>query len=210
MNKNEANMPKTRRIKPAHVLPGQVVDAARRLVEGDYEQEIALIKRRLPAEEGLFLDIGVGTGETLRLFEESSFVGLEIDARSIKKASAKASGRFVMAQAERLPFADGVFSAVVMCKIGHHLGDAELEKTVSESLRVLKRGGRVVFLDPEPPSSKRPFAHNLIAALEVGSCHRTLEETAAFFQGFEMLETERFRKKQFDFYVAVFKKRDLF
>ena len=206
MNKNEAKKQKTRAIKAAHILPGPVVDAARRFVEGDYEQEMALIKSRLPAEEGLFLDIGVGTGETLRLFERKSFVGLEIDERAIRKASARFSGRFVKGQAERLPFADSVFSAVLMCKIGHHLDAAALKSAASESHRVLKRGGRVVFLDPEPPSPERTFAHNFIAALEAGSCHRTLEETADLFPGFEISDAERFRKKRFDFYIAVFKK----
>ena len=52
---------------------------------------------------------------------------------------------FLLAAAEQLPFADASFDAVLGKQILHHL---DLDLAVAEIARVLRPGGRAVFLEP--------------------------------------------------------------
>ncbi len=205
----ENRKPKTRmrlRLNLARFIPGRLLVVIRNWVEGGYATEMSKMRNMLPDGNGLALDIGLGTGETLSLFSEGNFVGLEIDERSLRIAAGKRPGRYVIGDAATLPFKDAAFSAIVMCKIGHHLDDKKLSAVANEALRILKEDGRLIFLDPEPPSKNTSFAHNFIAAIEAGNYHRSFEESASFFCGFRSAGVERFRKRGFDFYVAMFEK----
>ena len=56
--------------------------------------------------------------------------------------------RFVDGSASKLPFGDASVDVVMSCLSFHEVRDTlEKEKSVAEALRVLKQGGRFVFLD---------------------------------------------------------------
>jgi SAM-dependent methyltransferase len=100
------------------------------------------------------LDVGCGTGNFTRaigrrLVEgDGLVVGLDLSAPMLRHAEVLRRGellntvRYVRGDAHRLPFADGVFDAV------HCAGSLQLmpdpQRALSELVRVLKPGGRLV------------------------------------------------------------------
>ncbi|OJU85208.1 MAG: hypothetical protein BGO11_10395 [Solirubrobacterales bacterium 70-9] len=114
---------------------------------------VAELRRELLAgARGAVLEIGAGTGlnlphypeglDRLVLVEPASRMGGHID---LDRAPAGVPARLERAPAEYLPFGDASFdtivSTLVLCTV------ADPERAVSEVARVLKPGGRLLFLE---------------------------------------------------------------
>jgi ubiquinone/menaquinone biosynthesis C-methylase UbiE len=100
------------------------------------------------------LDYGCGTGETtISLCTRGAHVvALDISNPRLNEAKSRVSGCprgectwFVQGSAQELPFADASFDLVLGKQILHHL---DLDTAISEVSRVLRPGGRAVFLEP--------------------------------------------------------------
>jgi SAM-dependent methyltransferase len=101
------------------------------------------------------LDYGCGDGHFSRILagRGARVLGIDISPRLIEQARASAmnSGcngntpEFVAGDAHHTPFPDAMFDYVVGNGALHHL---ELEKALTEIARVLKPGGKAVFLEP--------------------------------------------------------------
>ena len=96
------------------------------------------------------LEVGCGIGDYTRGIAAATagrIVSLDVAPGLVAHAQAQrpANVRFVAADVERLPFADGSFDAVVGNAVLHHL---RLDRTVPEMLRVLRPGGRLCFAEP--------------------------------------------------------------
>lgn len=102
-------------------------------------------------EESRVLEYGCGAGaDAFRLAQEgASVVGIDVSAAAIEGARASVPPRadinFVRMNAESLEFDDRSFDLVCGTGILHHL---DLEAAFSEIARVLKPGGRGVFVEP--------------------------------------------------------------
>jgi len=111
------------------------------------------------------LDIATGTGDLAIQFAEKTsaekIVGLDISEGMLSVARKKVLGKdisakieFVQADSEALPFEDNTFDAIT---VSFGIRNFEnLEKGLSEILRVLKKGGIFVILETSVPS-KFPF-----------------------------------------------------
>ena len=76
-------------------------------------------------------------------------VGVDLSANQIREAARRAGGPvYARASADRLPFADGAFDAVVACLVFEHI-DA-VDESIAEVARVLESGGRFVFFLNHP------------------------------------------------------------
>jgi len=124
--------------------------------DGFSEQLYAYVLRHVPSKNRpnvRILEVGCGTGIGLnflsRLEAEASFVGLDISAPAIEVANASLSraGRlqYVHGDAERLPFADQEFDAVINVESAHNYPD--FPRFMSEVVRVLKPGGYFSIAD---------------------------------------------------------------
>jgi len=107
------------------------------------------IDRLLPLQAGQrVLEVGCGQGHlTTRLAERGVDV-VGIDANP-KAAEVSGSDRVRFMHAEDLDFGDSEFDAIVSVHAIEHI--PPLEEAVSEMARVLKPGGRALFIYPAEP-----------------------------------------------------------
>lgn len=96
------------------------------------------------------LDVGCGTGAASRTAAGTaeSVVGVDLSPEMIRQARSLAGAsnlRFEIADAGRLPFDDGSFTAVLCSNSLHHHPDPR--RSVREMARVLVPGGRVAIGD---------------------------------------------------------------
>jgi len=121
------------------------------------------LARLAPGDE--VLDIGCGTG-TLAVAAKrpvgavGRVTGVDASPEMIELATQKASREgadvaFRAAAAERLPFADATFDAVLATLMLHHLPRPVRRECVHEARRVLKPGGRMLAVDFSRPSNRK-------------------------------------------------------
>jgi SAM-dependent methyltransferase len=97
----------------------------------------------LPAPRGRALEVGCGEGRVCRDLRERGYDIVGLDAsRTLVDAAQELDpdGKYVVAAAERLPFADGSFDLVVA--YNSLMDVTDMPATVREAARVLTPGGR--------------------------------------------------------------------
>jgi SAM-dependent methyltransferase len=100
------------------------------------------------------LDVGCGTGRVAALLAERHGCrvwGVDVSPGMLAVARERVPRGvgLKLAPAEHLPFRDGTFERAAMTLVVHHLDRAQ---AFAELVRVLERGGRLVFLTFDPAS----------------------------------------------------------
>lgn len=96
-------------------------------------------------------DVGCGTGRALPPLRDAvgptgTVVGLDVTVEMLAEARRRGRGALVMADATRLPFADGALDAVFAAGLLPHLADPVAG--LAELARVCRRGGRLALFHP--------------------------------------------------------------
>ncbi|MHB1262131.1 MAG: class I SAM-dependent methyltransferase [Thermoplasmatota archaeon] len=93
---------------------------------------------------GPVLELGCGNGKLLRPLRAAGVdaIGLDVAFHALRRLSADTPR--VLADAARLPFKDGSFSAVLDVHCTGHLGAAGRAAAAAEAARVLRPGGHLV------------------------------------------------------------------
>lgn len=122
-----------------------------RLMKGAEDAGLHEMRRQaLASASGRTLDVGAGTGANLDLYPDAvtELVLVEPDPHMLRRLRAKAAGgraKVVAAGADRLPFEDSSVDTVaftlVLCTV------PDPAAALAESARVLKPGGRLLFLE---------------------------------------------------------------
>lgn len=105
------------------------------------------------------LDVGCGTGmlseQLLSVFPSCHLTGIDLSPAMVDRARARLAGRAEVreADAERLPFHDGVFDLVVCNDSFHHYPDPD--RAAFQMWRVLRKGGALVLGDVWQPAPAR-------------------------------------------------------
>ena len=129
----------------ARALYPCILDEAHRALEG------------IPAPS--VLDVGCGTGmpsdQLLSAFPSCRLTGVDLSPAMVERARARLAGRAEVreADAERLPFHDGVFDLVVCNDSFHHYPDPD--RAAFQMWRVLRKGGALVLGDVWQPAPAR-------------------------------------------------------
>jgi demethylmenaquinone methyltransferase/2-methoxy-6-polyprenyl-1,4-benzoquinol methylase len=99
------------------------------------------------------LDVGAGTGDLAREASmqcpRAKVIAADFTLEMMRLGRGKGPLSFVSADALQLPFHDSLFDAVVSGFFVRNVID--LQKSLQEQYRVLKRGGRIVILDTTRP-----------------------------------------------------------
>lgn len=147
--KNESNLVKYRLLAPVYDL----------LFRGPLRRarKQAISSLHLTGREGILI-VGVGTGEDLPILPASApITGIDISEAMLQRARQKAGNRnitFREMYAEHLDFPNQTFDAVILNLILSVVEDPH--STLSEALRVLKPGGRVLVFDKFVPDGRKP------------------------------------------------------
>lgn len=93
------------------------------------------------------LDIGCGNGVSTTNITGKFVVGVELSQKQMVRAKKRFKNtNFVVADARKLPFKSNTFDLIVAINLLHHVADPE--SILKESYRVLKKGGRLLTVDP--------------------------------------------------------------
>jgi SAM-dependent methyltransferase len=118
----------------------------------EYEEQILPLAAQHLAGARRVLDVGTGEGQVARraVREGAEFVvGLDPTVNQLRVARERAGGpHYVRGGADRLPFSDAHFDAVVVCLVFEHLVDHVT--ALAEIARVLVPGGRFLFFLNHP------------------------------------------------------------
>lgn len=113
----------------------QIAKGYNELYEEEQEKKLRIIKKHLNVK-GLVLDIGAGTGVATKYFK--NIILLDPSKEMLKRAK----GKKVVAKAEKLPFHDKTFDAVISVTSLHH---TNIKKAVKEIRRVSKLNAKYAF-----------------------------------------------------------------
>lgn len=128
--------------QPVYNTIGKNYNATRRADPWIADKMISLLQ---PKKEGLYLDVGCGTGNYLQLFLEKGYHFYGVEPSDVMLAKAKVQCNTIIEQAfvEQLPFEDCFFNGATAMFIFHHWKDKQ--KGLREIYRILKPGSRYVI-----------------------------------------------------------------
>ncbi len=166
-------------------------------ISGPYDRLLAGRKRRLLSGlDGTIVEIGPGVGANLKYYRTGvSWIGFEPNPCMRPYYPQALDLREGSAESLDLPsgMADAVVSTLVLCSV------RDIAACLNEALRVLKPGGRLVFIEhvAAHPGTGLRLAQRALQPIWsrcAGGCHPG-RDTAAEIEraGFEHVDLERFR-----------------
>ncbi len=118
----------------------------------EYVEQIIPLALDLLAGHHEVLDVGTGDGQIARAAATahgSRVVGIDPTASQIREAAARGGGvAYLRAAADNLPFRTAQFDAALACLVFEHI--ESLDDAIGEVARVLRPGGRFVFMLNHP------------------------------------------------------------
>jgi ubiquinone/menaquinone biosynthesis C-methylase UbiE len=169
------------------------------------------VAARIPDAQNnpVILDIGGGTGSLRQyLGPNCRYICLDLEAPKVLRFRHKfPSGMGLLADAARLPIPDRSIDFTACTMVAHHLSEEVLNEVFRECRRVLRPGGRFVFLDWLRRPDRLPS--RILWALDRGAHPYTPERLRELSQCyFEITRSDRFTILHEYLIVVLQKKRD--
>ena len=139
------------------------------------------------------LDIGCGSGEISRFFNNLDYIGIDVNPDYIEFARKIYKKNFEVMNAQKLRFKKRYFDYVVIIGVLHHIDDKNCNLILNEIKRVIKDTGKIIIIEDVNTQSKIDLLGNIIRKLDVGEHIRTQKEWL------ELLSKKINIKKQYRF-----------
>ncbi len=139
------------------------------------------------------LDIGCGSGEISRFFNDLDYIGIDVNPDYIEFARKIYKKNFEVMNAQKLRFKKRYFDYVVIIGVLHHIDDKNCSLILNEIRRVVKNNGKIIIIEDVNTQSKIDLLGNIIRKLDVGEHIRTQKEWL------ELLSKKINIKKQYRF-----------
>ena len=139
------------------------------------------------------LDIGCGSGEISRFFNDLDYIGIDVNPDYIEFARKIYKKNFEVMNAQKLRFKKRYFDYVVIIGVLHHMDDKNCNLILNEITRVIKDNGKIIIIEDVNTQSRIDLFGNLIRKLDVGEHIRTKKEWV------ELLSKKINIKKQYRF-----------
>jgi ubiquinone/menaquinone biosynthesis C-methylase UbiE len=113
-----------------------------------FQKEIKIISSFIGNKSGLTLDIPCGTGIYTDYFQDAgiSMIGGDASIVMLNKTSQRNSKiPLILCDVNHLPFMDDSLDGLIIIRLFQHLPLLQMNQTLAEACRVIKKGGRVVF-----------------------------------------------------------------
>jgi len=113
-----------------------------------YARYVGFVNANVPCTPARILDVGCGGGWSTLLMRELGHQaeGLDLHASEVEARAVAPDLPYTQGDASKLPFAADTFDAVAMYQVLEHVPTPE--RALEESMRVLRRGGRLIVVGP--------------------------------------------------------------
>jgi ubiquinone/menaquinone biosynthesis C-methylase UbiE/uncharacterized protein YbaR (Trm112 family) len=114
----------------------------------NFWEESGKAARFIPSKNDFtVLDLGCGNGVSTDSIKGRMVVGIELSEKQLIRAKKRFPNRnFVVGDARKIPFKKETFDLIVAINMLHHVNDPE--NVLKECFRVLKKGGKLLTVDP--------------------------------------------------------------
>jgi SAM-dependent methyltransferase len=120
---------------PVTTAQRKQIIASKPFLRAIYDEWYTMLAKELPAVEGRVLELGSGGGYCSRFI-----------AGLLTSEVFPCAGAQVVADAQRLPFAERSLRAIVMTNVLHHIPD--VNRFFAEASRSLRAGGKILMIEP--------------------------------------------------------------
>jgi ubiquinone/menaquinone biosynthesis C-methylase UbiE len=108
----------------------------------------------MPRRGGAVLDVGCGTGIHLEMYQryDCKLYGIDTSLSMLELARSRLgeSAELRRADAAQMPYESGCFDLVICMLALHEMDESVRSKVMGEIKRVVKRDGRILFIDFHP------------------------------------------------------------
>lgn len=144
-------------------------------------------------ENGIYLDLGCGTGETsIRLARAGKQVtGVDISSKLLSVSAHKniQNLSFVVSDISTMPFPDNFADCIALNDVIEHIPD--VESLLKEFVRVVKKDGTIIILSPNLLTPIKPIRHFFgVEGFNVKFYGSRLKTAAAFFRNIYLSVTK--------------------
>ncbi len=147
-------------------------------------------KKFYPPEKGMdVLDVGCGTGNTLKIYhnEGCNVYGIDSSLAMLNEAKKKLSDQaeLRLGNASKMKYSSESFDLVISMLSLHEMLEIIRPKVVSEMLRVIKESGRVLLIDYHPDHVRYPrglIYKALIYFFEIAAGHEHFKNFRSFIR----------------------------
>lgn len=154
------------------------------------------------------LEIGCSTGNASKEiidFKNNDYIGIDIDEGYINIAKKNCIlGSYKKMDARYLDFKNNSFDLILIISMIHHCSDKEAKLIFNEAERVLKKDGKILFV--EPTFSKNDKLSTILLKLDRGKFIRSVNEYKKLVSNLKVKRQRLFRFTRHNFISFVLSK----